>query len=302
MLYIVLILVLAALALLVTALITAGSLWAWVSIGLSVLAGLILLVDWVRRRNRSEPAAEGESKAADSTSGGAEATAGAGTAEGDLADGESADAGAGVINGDLADGGAGGAAVSGPAGGEGNESEGETPEPDVPGPDAPEPDTRANADPSAASGPAGAEPSGAAEPSADPVGTAELESAEPAGTSGAERTALLSTTGEVGPADDPEPGVHPLAAGTTVAGGMSAVRDTPPAQEETSADDLAIVTELDVEVVVVDEYPRYHLVDCPWLSGRDTIPIGVGEARQLGFTPCGRCGPDAVLARAHRMA
>ncbi|MFI5612915.1 hypothetical protein [Amycolatopsis sp. NPDC051903] len=226
MLYIVLVLVLAALALLVTALITAGSLWAWVSIGLSVLAGLLLLADWLRRRNQPESApakpAAGESAEKDTESDDAEQT---------------------VLlpsTGELGD----------PA---------DVPEPDV-------------------------EP----EPQAEPAETAEVATAEPAAASEAPETAETGATAETTAAAEATDETAALA------------RDAAPAEEETSTDDLAVVKELDDQVVVVDEYPRYHLVDCPWLSGRDAIPIGVGEARQLGFTPCGRCGPDAVLARAHR--
>lgn len=138
MLYIVLILVLGALGLLITALVTATSLWAWVSIGLSALAGVVLVVDVVRRRaRRRAPAARG---------------------------------------------------------------------------------TR----------------SGEAEP--------------------------------------------------------------PPDEEESTPADVEIVSVLEAEVVVVDEYPRYHLDDCSWLGDRDTIPIPVREARKLGFTPCAVCTPDAHLA------
>lgn len=202
MLYIVLLLVLAALGLLVTALITGTSLWAWVSIGLSVLAGLLLLVDWLRRRKRADRGPDAE---------------------------ESADS--------------------------------EDSEPD------------------------------AAE---------EKDEAVPA-EEDAEQTALIPATGELGdPADVPEPEIEKPAEEAEPQSEAKAVRDTPPGVEETAPEDLEVVKELEDEVVVVDEYPRYHLVDCGWLSGRDTIPIGVGEARQLGFTPCARCGPDAVLAAAHR--
>ncbi|PKV96222.1 hypothetical protein ATK30_7159 [Amycolatopsis echigonensis] len=201
MLYIVLVLVLAALGLLVTALITGSSLWAWVSIGLSVLAGLLLLVDWLRRRKSADRDADT----------GAEA-----------------------------------------------DSDEEKPEPE------------------------------------------EKDKAAPA-ESDAEQTTLLPATGELGdPADVPEPDVEKPVSESEPQSEAKAVRDTPPGVEETSPEDLEVVKDLEDEVVVVDEYPRYHLVDCGWLSGRDTIPIGVGEARQLGFTPCARCGPDAVLAAAHR--
>ncbi|ATY13249.1 hypothetical protein CU254_24510 [Amycolatopsis sp. AA4] len=208
MLYIVLLLVLAALGLLVTALVTGTSLWAWVSIGLSVLAGLLLLVDWLRRRKSADAA-------------------------------ESAD----------------------------EDAEG-------------------------ASDAEGSEDSADSEEEKDEAAPAEKD---------VEQTTLIPAMGELGdPADVPEPEIEKPAAEAEPKTEAKAVRDTPPGVEETAPEDLEVVKDLEDEVVVVDEYPRYHLVDCGWLSGRDTIPIGVGEARQLGFTPCARCGPDAVLAAAHR--
>ncbi len=75
-----------------------------------------------------------------------------------------------------------------------------------------------------------------------------------------------------------------------------------PDEEPTDASDLLVVAGLNAEVRVVDEHPRYHLATCSWLGPRATIPIPVSEARQLGFTPCARCGPDAILAARHRAA
>lgn len=75
-----------------------------------------------------------------------------------------------------------------------------------------------------------------------------------------------------------------------------------PGEEPTDASDLLVVAGLSAEVRVVDEHPRYHLATCVWLANRPTIPIAVSEARQLGFTPCSRCGPDATLAARHRAA
>ena len=182
MLYIVLVLVLAALGLLVTALITASSLWAWVSIGLSVLAGLILVADWLRRRRRS----------------------------------------------------------SAPA---------------APAVTAPEPAEE-------------------------------------------EQTTLIPASGDLGdPADTPEPEVTEEADASPE---TETTADPEPEIEETPEADIAVLADLDDEVVVVDEHPRYHLRTCPWLGTRDTIPIGIGEARQLGFTPCDRCRPDANLVATHR--
>jgi hypothetical protein len=181
-LYIVLVLVLAALGLLVTALITASSLWAWVSIGLSVLAGLILVADWLRRRRRSTA-------------------------------------------------------------------------------------------PAAPAAPAVTTPEPADE----------------------EQTTLIPASGDLGdPAGTPEP------TATDASPEAETTADSEPEIEETPEADIAVLADLEDEVVVVDEHPRYHLRTCAWLGTRDTIPIGVGEARQLGFTPCARCTPDATLVSAHR--
>jgi hypothetical protein len=73
-----------------------------------------------------------------------------------------------------------------------------------------------------------------------------------------------------------------------------------PAEEDTDAADVLIVTDLDVEVFVLDERPRYHLVGCRWVGERTTLPLPVREARQLGFNPCAICTPDAVIAERHR--
>ncbi|RJQ67130.1 hypothetical protein D5S17_33930 [Pseudonocardiaceae bacterium YIM PH 21723] len=69
-----------------------------------------------------------------------------------------------------------------------------------------------------------------------------------------------------------------------------------PGEEDTDAADALLIPQIDAEVRVVDEYPRYHLARCPWLSGRETLPLQLSEARELGFTPCDRCRPDANLA------
>jgi hypothetical protein len=120
------------------------------------------------------------------------------------------------------------------------------------------------------------------------------------------------------PAAPPVPAdvVEPPESDTEVTGHIEPVRvdrvdtaaDTPvdpdrePDEEPTDASDLLVVAGLSAEVRVVDEHPRYHLATCTWLGPRPTIPIPVSEARQLGFTPCARCGPDSVLAARHRAA
>ncbi|MGY1737750.1 hypothetical protein [Geodermatophilus sp. SYSU D00684] len=86
---------------------------------------------------------------------------------------------------------------------------------------------------------------------------------------------------------------RPAATGVPLNGG-----DTP--EEDVEVTDLLVVVDLTDEVLVVDEHPRYHLADCPWLAGRETIPLPVNEARTDGFTPCAVCGPDAHLAAVER--
>jgi hypothetical protein len=75
-----------------------------------------------------------------------------------------------------------------------------------------------------------------------------------------------------------------------------------PGEEDTGAADLLVVYELNDEVLVVDEHPRYHLTRCTWPDHEQGERLPVREARELGFTPCDRCRPDAALARRHRAA
>jgi hypothetical protein len=75
-----------------------------------------------------------------------------------------------------------------------------------------------------------------------------------------------------------------------------------PAAQQVSAADAARVARMSNEVLVVDGRPRYHLVGCTHLAGRDSEPLPVHEAVELGFTPCSRCEPDsALLAQARRV-
>ena len=73
-----------------------------------------------------------------------------------------------------------------------------------------------------------------------------------------------------------------------------------PPVEEVEVTDLLLVVDLKDEVLVVDEHPRYHLSGCPFLAGRETIPLPLDEARADGFTPCAACAPDRNLAEQAR--
>jgi hypothetical protein len=98
---------------------------------------------------------------------------------------------------------------------------------------------------------------------------------------------------QAAPVVEPPPPIEPPPAGDLD-------MDAEPAEEDTDAADVLAVAELDAEVHVVDERPRYHLDTCPWLTGRPTLTLPVREARELGFTPCGICTPDRALAAANR--
>jgi hypothetical protein len=77
--------------------------------------------------------------------------------------------------------------------------------------------------------------------------------------------------------------------------------DEPVAQRVT-ASDAARVARMSTEVLVIDGRPRYHVAGCVHLLGRPFEPLPVGEAVDLGFTPCGLCEPDsALLADARRV-
>ncbi|MFR9730857.1 hypothetical protein ACL03H_16660 [Saccharopolyspora sp. MS10] len=76
--------------------------------------------------------------------------------------------------------------------------------------------------------------------------------------------------------------------------------DREPDEEDTDAADALLVSDSEDEVVVVDERPRYHLAGCGWLGERAVEGLPVREARELGFTACARCAPDAVLAEKAR--
>ncbi|MEB3367024.1 hypothetical protein R4I43_06380 [Saccharopolyspora sp. S2-29] len=70
-----------------------------------------------------------------------------------------------------------------------------------------------------------------------------------------------------------------------------------PGEERSNAAEAA---DQGAEVVVIDERPRYHVRTCDWLGDAETLPLTLGEARELGFTPCARCAPNATIAAESR--
>ena len=111
------------------------------------------------------------------------------------------------------------------------------------------------------------------------------------------------------PGAAPDGAGHGGTAGTaTVPGGaveyVDEDADPPdePAPQQVTVGDAARVARMTTEVLVVDGRPRYHLPGCVHLLGRESEPLPVGEAVELGFTPCSLCEPDsALLADARRV-
>jgi hypothetical protein len=70
----------------------------------------------------------------------------------------------------------------------------------------------------------------------------------------------------------------------------------------TTPTNAARIAMLASEVLVIDGRPRYHVSGCVHLLGRESEPLPVGEAVELGFSPCGMCEPDStLLAEARRV-
>jgi hypothetical protein len=120
----------------------------------------------------------------------------------------------------------------------------------------------------------------------------------PAASAGAEPGGAAPAAEAAAAAQEPE-----TVAGDAPEGGAPPAAEAPdPGVEEVEVTDLLLVVDLTDEVLVVDEHPRYHVAECTWLAGRETIPLPLDEARTDGFTPCAVCSPDRTLAERARAA
>jgi hypothetical protein len=119
---------------------------------------------------------------------------------------------------------------------------------------------------------------------------------------GGARSAPDSTGTDVLVAEEPEP----AASIPSQSGGSRHVElDIEPDTEEDPPDepaaqlvtpgDAARVARMSAEVLVIDGRPRYHQAGCVHLLGRESEPLPVSEAVDLGFTPCSLCEPDSAL-------
>ena len=105
-------------------------------------------------------------------------------------------------------------------------------------------------------------------------------------------------TTEAAPVATPPAGAAAVPVATGPAAAPEELADPP--VEEVEVTDLLLVVDLEDEVLVIDEHPRYHLAGCVHVAGRTTIPLPLDEARTDGFTPCALCAPDRHLADRER--
>jgi hypothetical protein len=142
----------------------------------------------------------------------------------------------------------------------------------------------------------------AARPAGKPVAdkhTAQDTAQDSAAGSGTESTAEDAPTGVHATAHRAPVGATADGAAPGTPAGAVEEMEEPPV-EEVEVTDLLLVVDLTDEVLVVDEHPRYHLDGCRFLTGRETIPLPLDEARTDGFTPCALCAPDRHLADRER--
>ena len=67
--------------------------------------------------------------------------------------------------------------------------------------------------------------------------------------------------------------------------------------EDSDERTVAAAVATGADVFVVSGHPRYHLEECPAVTGNDEAEsLPIGEARELGFVPCGACRPDSEIA------
>lgn len=326
MLLLVLVLVLIAFGLLVVALLSGSVLWAWVSVGVSVAAAAVLLADWLQRRSAVKAGTE---------AGGAVPTPAASPVPPPHSPAvEPATEVFAAVRPDMSHSDAAYPDTSYGAGSDGAEPAGD-------GRHDERPDTRETVvlhalPPSGSSeGPSGAIGGiGSPEPissqsvtssTADPAaGELHKEPAHATGAHTADGEGLASTAGASADADpdsetvkvagaagrDPGAAAVPGRSGDAHGGPPPGMRselpplgpDGAPPEEPRDIDATALAAELNDEVLVVDELPRYHLGGCRSLAGIAVIPLPAREAIELGFTPCSWCTPDRALSSRHRAA
>jgi hypothetical protein len=308
LLLLVLILVLIAFGLLVVALLSGSVLWAWVSVGVSVAAAAVLLVDWLQRRSAVRAGADAGRAAPLPASAAVPPPPGRDPVV------EPATEVLPVVPSDLSPGSPSRVdADTGLAGGRDERPDphetvvlravtpsGSTERPSgaPDGTGSPEADSSQSVTNAGDAADRGERPDGP--PAAGHAG----ETGDSATDADAEATVKVAAANRGEPAGVPAgPGggaAHGGAPGGPPADLPPLGPDGAPPEEPHDADAAELVAELDDEVLVVDELPRYHQAGCRSLANTPVIPLPAREAVELGFTPCAWCTPNRALSSRHR--
>ena len=284
MLLLVLILVLIAFGLLVVALLSSSVLWAWVSVGVSVAAAAVLLVDWLQRRSAVRAGAEAGHAGPSGTTAVPQFREPAVEPATEVLPVVDRGSEAGTPN--------------------GRHDERSGSEETVV--------LRALAPSGSGEGPSGARAgtaSAPAPPSQSVTKSGEDDSADPTGKApGADAQETVKVAGAGSSARDEPPAAASVPRGAAGDGAAVPPKQQPPAElpplgpdgappeEAHDAEAAARVAQMDDEVFVVDELPRYHVPGCRSLIGNAAIPLAAREAMELGFTPCAWCSPVRSLS------
>jgi outer membrane biosynthesis protein TonB len=103
-------------------------------------------------------------------------------------------------------------------------------------------------------------------------------------------------TADRGDVDEGVTAVVPRVREATPSAAAGSVRVDQPAEEPAPEGDELEDTQVAGTVLVVAGRPRYHVPGCRYLTGKSPNEVDVADARDEGFTPCGVCKPDDVLA------
>jgi hypothetical protein len=148
----------------------------------------------------------------------------------------------------------------------------------------------------------------------DPDGPTGLLAVAPAAVSGTSAPQVVEPPSDHGQAGDgadrqatgapaaQQPAGQETEAGADLGAVLPPGPDGEPPEEPHDPVAAAVAASAEDEVVVVDERPRYHVEGCSFLEGRSVIPLPAREAVELGFSACGWCRPNLLLARRHQPA
>lgn len=159
----------------------------------------------------------------------------------------------------------------------------------------------------AAAAGAGGQASAGQTGTAGKTSTPDKTASRPEGDADNARTTAISVPAQKPAADEaigerPERDAEDGGVTTAAATSSAAAPPADPVEERSDPAEAAIVAELDDEVLVIDEHPRYHVTGCRELDGTESIPLPAKEAVEYGFTPCGMCTPVHTLATRSRAA